>query len=523
MRIRQIVFAALLLLGGILLGGILSQTFTVAPAPALVSGPGLNTAEALALTSIEVIKGRLDQIERRLDRWALAAAIVPVVLAFAGFFGYTTLRRWAKSGVESALNSLAKTEVDAQLPLVMNSALEKAEKQILRLAKLLALRANKSFDEALEEFGWSGRVTEIRAESPIFRRALIDCLYNAKTNQKKNREDAWTAVNELLADDPTLDTIRLALKICVSGRRFDEGSTLLAKHRSTIEADKDAALYAATLLRRQGLIKDALTLAERFKEAGDFQSIVTISALKRELGLFAEAHDTLFPAVQRVISYTGDYQQPASFRVLNTYIANCLDRNRPQDAVRSAYYILRSSSYGGVELFTVGRLIQRLPEHDPERAELLDTFRHAIPKLMENEARFKCEVTLAEIEGRLPDAISALLRVLAEVEQGQDAKRMRMDAYFYRSHLAQIYLRQGDTRQAIDIVISATQAEYGGEAKYYLAAAYAVEGRGDDAVRWLKEAMNESPRWAVYARDDDRFRRELRVAKLLAEQPQTPA
>jgi tetratricopeptide (TPR) repeat protein len=488
---------------------------TVAPVVAFAAAEP-NQASATD-AQVRALSERVDAINARLETLKYASILGSALVTLAGILSYSTLRRWARKGVDRALNRLAQAEVEAQLPKVLESALTKAETQILRLAKLLALRANKAFDEALDEFGWTGRVVEIRKESPIFRRALIDCLYNARNNQKQNREDAWTAVNELLADDQSLDTVCLALKICVSGRRFDDGARILEKYRESIELHRDSAMYAATLLRRQGRLNEALALAERFRTTGDLQTLVTIAALKREQGLFTEAQDVLLPAVQRVISYTGEFPPPAWFRVLNTYIANCIDRNRPGDAVPSAYYLLRGA-HGGVELFTVGRLIYRLPSNHPERGELLAAFKASLPRLHDGEARLKCQVTLAEIEGRVSDATRLLRGELDSIESGPDAKRRQMDAYFHRSHLAQVLLGEGDCRQAIDILTSAVQWEYGGEAKYYLALAFAMDNRPDDAVRWLREAIKEVPRWRAVARDEDRLRRHPKVADLLADQ-----
>ncbi len=165
---------------------------------------------------------------------AWAGGFLALLSGLAGFIGYPVVKRWVAAKAESMLTSMVKAEVESRLPTVLQSAQQRAEEQILRLAKLLAMRANKAFDEALREVGWTGNVADLRNESPIFRRALIDCLYNATQNRKKTRDEALQAVGELLHEDTSPETVRLALRIYVSGRRFREGQEVLERHKKII-------------------------------------------------------------------------------------------------------------------------------------------------------------------------------------------------------------------------------------------------------------------------------------------------
>jgi tetratricopeptide (TPR) repeat protein len=486
---------------------------------------GVLCGPAAAQTAGPSVEGRTDQVERRVEALENTAittlqffgwlfGIQTFVFGVAGFIGLTATRRWVAGRVESKLSSMMKAEVANRLPQALQSVQRMAEEQILRLAKLLAMRANKAFDEVLTEVGWSGNVADLRNESTIFRRAFIDCLFNSKKDKKRTRTAAIQAVGELLADDPSQETVRLALRIYVGERRFQEGVELLERHRAMIESDKDSAMLAATVLRRQRKLADALKLAERFRQGADIQTLVTIASLKREMGDFGDVHDMLLPEVQRLTSYTGEYPPHNWQRLLNSFVACCLDRGHPEDGIKSAYYILRSSP-GGVELLTVGRLAQRLPAIHPERSELITRFKKALPDLPDSEARFRCEVHLAVLEGQTGHAKHVLEEAIKRAEAGQPSV-VDQENYFNRSQLAQILIDEQKYDEAIATLLPAGRQQFGGEAEYNLALAYAAKGREEDAVLWLGEALKEAPRWAAVARDDPRLRDRRAIATLLA-------
>lgn len=447
--------------------------------------------------------------------WALwGLGIGGPLFALLGFFGYAQLRDWFRGYVERRLSGAMSIAVKDALPGVLADTQARAEQYLLRLAKLLALRSNSAFDEALAEFGWDGRVSSLRGETTLTRRAVIECLYGAKKNRGSLRDAAWEAITELLQDDTSAETARLYLKLCISLRRFPDGLAFIERARELVIADQESALRAATILRRSGRLTEALQLAEKFAGHDDPGVAVTVAVLQRDLGKFDEVHDVLLPQVNKLISSPSVDLPDGWHRVLNTFIANCLDRAHPEDAIGSAEFVMRSAP-GPVETFTVGRLILALSHTDDKRNELLPRFRDAVVRQMPGEATTRCHVILAQLEGRIGDAIELLRKSIVE-HTGPHGEPMKPDVYFQRCNLAGLLIDKGDTAEAIDLLMPAVGASHGGEAKYLLALAYGKQGEGRDAARWVRQAVDESPKWAEHARDNDVLKRMHEVADELA-------
>lgn len=478
-----------------------------------------------APASADPIVERLNDLDARVSRvgddleWYRSRAlwfgtIGGLVVAVVGFFGYQSIRDGIRRVVERNLEKEISTALEKSLPSVLSDTQAKAEDFLLRLAKLLALRAYGAYDEALMEYGWNGHVSSLRDETSILRRAIIECLYSAKKDRPKKREAAWEAVTELVQDDTSAETNRLYLRLAVNTRRYPDGLAFLERLRDEILSDKESALRAATLLRRVGRLTEALEIATRYKDDDDLESIVTVAVLRRDLGRFDSVHDVLLPAVNRLISDPAAKLPDGWHRLVNTFVANSLDRARPGDAVRPAEFVMRSAP-GPVEIFTVGRLILALPSEHPSRAALLDRFREAIPQLLPGEATVRCQAVLHQIDGEPDRAIAVLQAAIDEgtLPQGQG---MKPDVYFQRCSMAQVLIAQNRTEGAIDTLMPASGFIYGGEAKFLLAVAYAKQGESRDAARWLAQAVQESPKWAGHARDNDVLKAVPEVAQELA-------
>jgi hypothetical protein len=201
-------------------------------------------------------------------------------------------------------------------------------------------------------------------------------------------------------------------------------------------------------------------------------------------------------------------------RLVNTFVANSLDRHRLDDALQPAEFVLRSAS-GAVEIFTVGRLVLALPADHPHLGDLAERFREAVARLVPGEATTRCQVILAQLDGQPEKAIKLLQ---ASIDEGTlpQGKGMKPDVYFQRCNLGHILITQGRTQEAIDTLIPAAGFSHGGEAKFYLAVAYGSLGEGLDAARWLTQAVAETPKWAAHARDHETLRAIPEVLAVLA-------
>jgi hypothetical protein len=217
----------------------------------------------------------------------------------------------------------------------------------------------------------------------------------------------------------------------------------------------------------------------------------------------------LKPIVEQLTN-SADPKPPEGWhRVLNTFIAVCLDRNMPGEAVSAAQFVMRQTSRA-VEVSTVGRLVLALDQAHPARADLLAKYRAVVTTLpLGPEASTRARLTLLQIDGNSTEAVRQLREEIARLEgdgQGRDVP-------YLRSYLGQLLCITAPA-EALDALAPAAELP---EAKYFMALASANLGQGRDAVRWLREAAKEQPRWATLARDQGAFTRHPEVLAFLGE------
>lgn len=438
-----------------------------------------------------------------------------ILVIAAGFFGYSVLREAMRRVVERRLETETNKAVGEHLPRLLEDVGRKAEGDLLRLAQLLALRSSGNYDEALEAFAWQGGVPALRTESAAVRRAVIDSLWGARKNRATNRREAWDAVTELVQDDVTPDSVALFLRLSISHRRYQDGIDLVERHEEVVRSSRETALRAATLFRQVGKLEDAKEFALPHADPEDLRSLVTLNSIQRDLGNFDEVHDSLRPAVERLTKSPSTILPEGWHRILNTFVANCLDRGRPEDGVTAAEFVMRSAP-GPVEVFTAGRLVLALPKGHSKRVSLQAAFEAAIPSIHpEAEAATRCEALLARLKSDNPRAEQIIQQAIEQAEKLDDPQALRA-VYYHRSALAELLLERGAHQEAIDELTPAVGHAFGGEAKFNLACAYALAGEAGDAARWLREAIREAPKWAARARDHDALRSHAEITEVLA-------
>jgi tetratricopeptide (TPR) repeat protein len=447
--------------------------------------------------SVDQIHGEI----QRFKRYVKILSIVGSVIIFvAGFFGFTYIKNATRRYVNNHIGRHLADAVKQQLPRMLEEARNHAESYLLRISTFLALRAWKEPDAALKEYAWDGNVASLRDQSPSVRRAIIECLYESKKEREAKRAVAWEAASELLTDDATAETLSLYIRLAVAFRRLDEGYAAFERCKSTILADKEASLRASVLLRKRGAIPEALSLVQNYSTDTEPETLVHIAALQRDLGNFDEADDILREAVNRMISSPSTALPDGWHRLPNTFIANCIDRARPEDAIQAAEFVMRSAP-GAVEVFTAGRLILLLPPDDPRRIALLLRYNESLKTLAPCNARIRCEVLAHQLEGKVAQAARRMKEAI-DARPSTSGGQMSMDVYFEYSTLGRLLIDQNRDDDAIDCLLTAANHSYGGEAKYHLAIAYAKKNEAQDSVRWLRLACQELPRWAALARDE---------------------
>jgi hypothetical protein len=254
------------------------------------------------------------------------------ILAVAGFFGWQVIRDQIRRLVERNLDAQLRAALEEKLPERLAYVQTKAESYLLRFAQLQTLHGLSHFDEALKAYGWDGTVSSLRRESAPIRRLLVECLHSSREDRKTKRQHAWQALNELLNDDTGIEAKRMFLRISYASRRIREGVAFVDKHRTEIGADREAALRASTLLRKSNRQEEALALVKGVYDANDLECVVHSAVLQRDLGNFDEAHDVLTPVVTALVSDPTTNLPNGWHRIVNTYVANCMDRGRPRTA-----------------------------------------------------------------------------------------------------------------------------------------------------------------------------------------------
>lgn len=491
-----------------------STTGSTGTAPTIATQPRPSAASP----DLTQLSERTKKLEEELDLYRLwvqwGSGIIAFAFAVASFFGWQAIRDLIKRVVERNLDAQLNATLAQMLPAKLADAQSKAEKYLLRFAQLQTLHGIRHFDEALKAYGWDGSIANLRGESPSIRRLIIECLHSSKEDRKVNRQHAWEALGELANDDAGIETRRLYLRISYASRRIREGVAFVDKCIADLRGDRESALRASTLLRKANRQEEALALVEGVYDANDLECVVHSAVLKRDLGNFDGAHDVLMPSVTTLVSDPKTRLPEGWHRLLNTYVANCLDRGRPQDGVTSAEFVFRSSP-GAVEVFTVGRLLRELPVSNPARAQLLERFSAAIDGLAPGEAKLRCEVLRHQLNGRV-DQAERMLRQSIQPDQQIGRSAMDNDLYFQHCTLGEFYIDQKRPDDAIDVLMPAAGATFGGEAKFYLAVAYALKGEYRDSARWLTQALQELPKWAAHARDHSSLRGVAEVAEVLA-------
>jgi len=492
---------------------------SIANGAELVRTPQISTSDS---HTTKPIADRVDSLERNVAElnqyksyidWAiwLGGPLVTIL----GFFGYSSIKKGVRRFVDSNLQGHLDRALHDSLPTLLKETQQRAEDYLLRLAKLLALRSYGAFDDALREFGWNGQVASLRKETPTVRQAVIDCLHSAAKGREQNRAAAWEALQELIQDDRSAESLRLYLRLSIAARHTQEGSTFYDANKDAIRKDKESSLRAATLLRKLGRLQEALELVRPFKTNGEMETAVHLAVLERDLGNFDEVHDVLLPQVKSLITRPAISNPEGWHRLINTFIANAIDRNHPDDGVPAAEFMMRSAP-GPVEAFTVGRLVLALPVEHPKRSQLRQSFEEALDHFYDGEATIRCKVVAKELSGDLPGAKTILETAIKQHGQ-QAGERMHPDVYFQRCALAGLLISQDAADDAIDVLMPAAGFSYGGEAKYHLAVSYAIKKDGRDAARWLKQAIDEVPKWAVLARDNNKLRHVPEVCDVLAQ------
>ena len=305
-----------------------------------------------AIQDLKDLKANVEGLKTQF--WWVSLAVT-IILGVAGFFGWKTI----KDGTDAMIQRSVEDRIKVLLPERLKDFEERAQKELLRVAQILALHAHSAHDEVLATFGWDGKSTSLRGSPLAVRRAVIDALHKSPVDRGKNQRQAWIAIIELAGEDQSAETLRMLLRLARSYRKDAEGIECYQRFRKQNVDDPASGRLAASLLRRCGKLNEALDLARKYRDDKDWMSIANTAALERDFGHFGAAHDLLLPIVEQILRERR-LAVAGARHVLNTYIANCIDRRLPAHAVTAALYLLQTRP-SAVEVFTVVRLAGELP------------------------------------------------------------------------------------------------------------------------------------------------------------------
>lgn len=472
----------------------------------------LENASSDARAEIASFRSELDQ-GLEAYRWMMWAASLASLLGIGllGLIGFIIGRRTIDKLVQTRLEQDLARALSEQLPKRLAALEHSAQNELLRIAQVLSLHAQRAYSECLKVSRWDQQVSSLRSETLSVRHALIDSLYNRREDRSESRMRAWEALGELRQDDVSIATARLYLKICCSYKKFPEGEAYYNGLPVDIRDDGECRQRAATILRRLRKIKDALALIQAPSVQRDMTTLVTEASLLRDLGRFQAADALLTPTIRKIIAERRSEADGAHY-VLTSYLANLIDLQRANDGIRVAQYTLATAG-GAVVLFAVARFLRHLPIDTPERDALIDRVRHALDQQDPGEALLRAQVQILLLEKKYVEAE----HVLHEELTNQERHWSKLDHYFLSCMLADVVSCSKKYNRAIDLLTPLVGTDSGGEAEFRLAVAFQSIGDSHNAGRWLKQAISLLPKWAILARSVPGFSQNDEIADLLAE------
>lgn len=458
----------------------------------------------------QLAQSRLDRIERSSeslgsefaairDAWGTAWTSI---LAFLGISGLGALAGWhhLKRRVDEMATAAIEKGIHAQVEKVSGEIAAKSENDLVRLTQALSLVGAGQYDEALTLFGWDGKLESLLHRPPSIVRRIVECLYRSK--DKANKARAWHAARELLKGNRETETMQLFLQIAVAiedgaleGIREFESSEVAAK-------DRRSAILAATLYRKVGQLKKAEDLIRPFAERGDDIDVaVAIASVYRDQGRVDDANGILLRPVKKVLSGKEGFAPRGWYTLLNAYVANCLDRGVPLEAVDAAVFMMKYATHevnaqtAALLLFEIGQGEGGMPASASTLRELVEKQVGGLP---DGPDSTKARAWMLAATRNFSEA----MRVLDEYMEGlPDSRRRSESAYYVLSACGQISISAGDWETAVVRLEAAqTCGRFNGEAYFYLAVAYALGRDCDRAARWLKEAVGVRRHWVARAK-----------------------
>jgi tetratricopeptide (TPR) repeat protein len=469
-----------------------------------------------------------------------------VLITVLGLLGWSAIRR----GVVKKVSDSAKNDtnvlvreatdrlserllsLEEQFKDNLTQSIRRVEEELLDLAPVVILRYQGRYEDALTSVGWDGNWATFSQKPAVFQRAIIECLAHTKAKYKQGSFAAWEAAQQLVKEHPNVQSLTMLLRTAVHLRKFEEAKENYDYYAEKIDLSDEIECHQLMLVvyRRLNDLESALEMAERVEaiasESGEVRQTTVRSnityvnnyaALLRDFGEFNDAHDLIVREVMRLVQIEPGHLPDGWHRILNTYMANCIDRFRPQDGIEAVHFALRMN-YDTTHLHTSLRLARALREDGEEGEDRLAIVQRVERNLVEMPAspsKSQTKALLLSMKGATDEAVQELERIVKGM-----AKNSR-ELYFAECMIGQVLIDGGKFQEAVDRLHRTAQQSniFGGEACFLLARAFALptdeDQDLDEAARWLERSIELAPKWRARARDTPEFRRHEQLLRVL--------
>lgn len=446
-----------------------------------------------------------------------------LLVTIAGVFGYQQIKKWMGEVAANRADAL----LQEQLPGLVEDFTSRAENEFIRYANIFALFAVGKHAEVLDSADWKEGQTVLPQDRPdAVNRCVVESIYRVDRNLQSATmatEASW----KLYSRNPNSQNLALFMSMCVKAKQWGRA---LAVWQTAVDEGRDGsenaqcAVLASVCYRRTGDSRRALELATKYRRPGDQDSELALASLLRDDGDSEKALVLLKPFVDR---YRDESQQnlPRGWhRVMNTYIAACMDVGDREawNAFTAGTLVMDRPQPGPVELATVLRLLWWLGGQQTEidTESLYERCVDEVEKIQGNdEAILQCRVWVKLAKREASSAAEAadlantgLRRSLAR-SGGRQSPEER--AYYLRCLHALCLWEDGNAAAAIEGYQKASETGLTGEAYYGLAIAHAKLGAHEECLRVLQLAVERRRRWLSVAKIDNRLANVKGISELV--------
>ena len=407
-------------------------------------------------------------------------------------------------------NKLAKV-FDKKAEILFNAMEERLYDEV----HVISLWSSKKYDEALDFIGFDGSIKNSKFENPALKRVLLSCVSNTRKYRSNDlREQAYDAAKELLVQENNILTIRSFLEVAVRAKKYEKPMELYddTESRKLISKDRVASSWMAPVLRRKKKFHDSAVISLFWAKRKDYQAVVGLAAALRDLGYFKSTHVWLQEIERDILASPFRTLSGAPKKVLNSYIANCIDADYAVDAVDAAKHLL-SHSVDDVEIFTVCLLILELYEKSKAYKELRSKIIPLVEALPDEiEKKEDCQLILDLTAGGSPAENNVKTFIYQRLNDFE-----KMD-YFKVTLLAYLLYKVGDEEKSIELLAkNRTRKGANGIAEHYLSIIYADKGAIEDAKHYIKASGEMLPKWVYLAEKIPSIRNNQTLLKCIRE------